>query len=112
MPPAANVWVKGHGWFGPSYPDAGEPPAPAARQGGGFAPAKAKGEKPEPEPAKADQPAEQLAKSTGTAPAQAGPGSSRAKWVTYATDNGIEVSDDMSRDEIIAACRAAGLVGE
>lgn len=42
-------------------------------------------------------------------PPKAGPGSSRARWVEYAAAYGIAVTDDETRDEIIAACEAAGV---
>jgi hypothetical protein len=46
---------------------------------------------------------------TAEPPPKAGPGSSRARWVEYAAANGIAVTDDETRDEIIAACEAAGV---
>ena len=36
-------------------------------------------------------------------PPKAGPGSSRDAWSGYATVQGIDVDDDMGRDDIIAA---------
>jgi hypothetical protein len=47
---------------------------------------------PEPEPEPEDQ-----------APPRAGPGSGRDAWAAYAESKGVDVSDDMTRDEIIAA---------
>jgi hypothetical protein len=37
------------------------------------------------------------------APPRGGPGSDRDAWAAYAEANGVEVTDDMTRDEIIAA---------
>ena len=42
-------------------------------------------------------------------PALAGPGGSRAKWADYARTKGVAVGTDASREDIIAACRAAGV---
>jgi hypothetical protein len=39
----------------------------------------------------------------GQAPPRAGKGSGRDEWVAYAESVGVEVTDDMTRDEIIAA---------
>jgi hypothetical protein len=47
---------------------------------------------PEPEPEPEDQ-----------APPRAGAGSGRDVWAAYAESQGVEVTDDMTRDEIIAA---------
>lgn len=47
---------------------------------------------PEPEPEPADQ-----------APPKSGAGSGRDAWVAYAESQGVEVTDDMTRDEIIEA---------
>lgn len=41
-------------------------------------------------------------------PPKAGSGSGRAKWAEYAAAHGVEVTDDMSRDEIVDAVEAAG----
>jgi len=46
----------------------------------------------EPEPEPEDQ-----------APPRAGKGSGRDEWAAYAESVGVEVTDDMTRDEIIAA---------
>ncbi|RJO74167.1 hypothetical protein D5S18_18615 [Nocardia panacis] len=42
-------------------------------------------------------------------PAQAGPGASRARWASYAVANGVAVEEAWKRDDIIAACEAAGV---
>lgn len=46
------------------------------------------------------------------APPRSGSGSGRDAWVRFATDPGvgIEVTDDMSRDDIIDAAIAAGVI--
>lgn len=36
-------------------------------------------------------------------PSASGPNSGRHRWVDYARSKGVEVTDDMSRDQIIAA---------
>jgi hypothetical protein len=36
-------------------------------------------------------------------PPKTGPGSSRDAWVDYADSRGVEITDDMTRDEIINA---------
>lgn len=43
-------------------------------------------------------------------PPQSGKGSGRDSWAAYAQAHGIAVTDEMSRDEIIAAAAAVGLV--
>jgi hypothetical protein len=37
-------------------------------------------------------------------PPKSGPGSGKAVWAAYAEGQGVEVTDDMTRDDIIAAC--------
>ena len=48
-------------------------------------------------------------KSDDAPPPIAGAGSSKAKWADYASAHGVEVGDDMSRDDIVDACRAKGV---
>jgi hypothetical protein len=48
-------------------------------------------------------------KSAGSPPPLQGSGSSKAKWADYAESNGVEVHDGMSRDDIVGACRSAGV---
>ena len=43
------------------------------------------------------------------APPQGGPGSGKDVWAQYAAANGVEVSDNATRDDIIAACEKAGI---
>ncbi len=45
-------------------------------------------------------------------PPQAGKGSSRDAWADYATACGVTVDAEQGRDEIIAACAAAGVPTE
>jgi hypothetical protein len=45
----------------------------------------------------------------GRPPARAGRGSSVEAWADYALDHNVEISDNQSRDEIIAACEKAGI---
>lgn len=42
-------------------------------------------------------------------PPQGGPGSGKDVWAAYADSKGVEYDDDATRDEIIAACKAAGV---
>lgn len=42
-------------------------------------------------------------------PPRAGKGSGKEAWAAYAEANGVEVDADASRDDIIAACEAAGV---
>lgn len=44
-----------------------------------------------------------------TAPPHAGVGSGRDAWADYASANGVAVQDDWKRDQIIEACRQAGV---
>lgn len=46
---------------------------------------------------------------TDDPPAKAGKGSGKEAWADYAEAHGVSVSDDASRDEIIAACESAGV---
>ncbi|MFD9212088.1 hypothetical protein ACFVY9_03010 [Streptomyces sp. NPDC059544] len=48
--------------------------------------------------------------SSGEAPPRAGRGSGIEAWRTFAEQNGVGTDSDMTRDEIIAACEAAGVV--
>jgi hypothetical protein len=40
---------------------------------------------------------------TEAAPPRGGPGSDRAAWAAYAESQGVDVDDDMTRDDIVAA---------
>ncbi|WP_227979979.1 hypothetical protein [Nocardia spumae] len=42
-------------------------------------------------------------------PPQGGAGASRAKWAAYAEANNVVVQEDWKREDIIAACEAAGV---
>lgn len=58
-------------------------------------------------------PAAPPATSTESAPPpKGGKGSSDAAWTTYARANGIDVTDEMSRKDVIAACESAGVPTE
>lgn len=99
MPPESNVWVRGHGWFGPSYPDNGELPDLDVAS-----------DEQTDTPSRTDRaPAE--AKPTGqpTPPPRSGKGSSDENWTAYARAHNVEITDAMSRREVIAAVEAAGL---
>lgn len=42
-------------------------------------------------------------------PPQSGKGSGKDAWVAYAEANDVEVADDATKDDIIAACESAGV---
>jgi hypothetical protein len=46
------------------------------------------------------------------APPKAGPGSGRARWLDYTRAHGVTTPDDASRDDLVAACEAAGVPTE
>jgi hypothetical protein len=45
-------------------------------------------------------------------PPRAGKGSSRDAWALFATNHGVQVEDDDTRDDIIAALADAGVIDE
>lgn len=47
---------------------------------------------------------------TPEVPARQGKGSSRKLWSDFAQANGVAVSDEDSRNDIITACESAGLI--
>jgi hypothetical protein len=75
-----GMYVEGDKLVDPSVPEEPEPEA-----------------EPEPEPE-----AEEV-----TEPPRSGAGSGRDAWVAYAGTQGVEVTDDMTRDDIIAAVELA-----
>jgi hypothetical protein len=87
------VWLGPLGWFGPSYPEAGDPPASGASD-----PAEQDGDMPD---------LDEL--DTNGPPPRRGPGSSRSIWLVYAHTNDVTVPDDASQGDIIAACAKAGV---
>lgn len=56
-----------------------------------------------------DQPQDGAGAGIGNPPPTAGAGSGKAAWRDYADANGVTVDDDASRDDVIEACRAAGI---
>lgn len=60
--------------------------------------------KPDLESETADEP-----DSDGTPPPRSGKGSSDANWTVYARSQGVKVTDEMTRKEVIAACEDAGV---
>lgn len=48
----------------------------------------------------------------GTPPPKAGRGSSLEAWSAYAEAQGVNIDDDAKREDIIAACEAAGVPTE
>lgn len=55
-----------------------------------------------------EQQSDEDGKQSAAAPPKAGPGSSAEAWRTYAAGVGVEVEADASRDDVIAALKAAG----
>jgi hypothetical protein len=43
-------------------------------------------------------------------PSTSGPGSGKEAWAAFAADRGVEVDAGASRDDIMAACQAAGVL--
>ncbi|MFD3517710.1 hypothetical protein [Streptomyces sp. NPDC058657] len=46
----------------------------------------------------------------GQAPPRSGRGSGVEAWRAFATQHDVEVADDATREDIIAACEAAGVI--
>jgi hypothetical protein len=46
----------------------------------------------------------------GGVPSRSGPGSGKDAWAAFADGQGVEVGPAASRDDIIAACEAAGVI--
>lgn len=65
---------------------------------------------PAPEPAQADVVAAPPTFRPPAPPPLAGKGSSRTAWAAWAATAGTPVDDGMSRDDIITACRDAGVL--
>ena len=59
---------------------------------------------PEPEPEPEPEDVEE--------PPRGGPKASKAVWLKFAAAKGVEVPDSASRDDIVAACVAAGVIEE
>jgi hypothetical protein len=57
-----------------------------------------------------DPTAQQSPTGAGEAPPRSGRGSGIEAWRTFAEQNGVGTDSDMSREDIIAACEAAGVV--
>ena len=75
---------------------------------------KAGGGKPQPAPSSAPAPEpaddhDETADAGDGPPPKSGKGSSDSNWTAYARSQGVEVTDDMSRKDVIAACEAAGV---
>jgi hypothetical protein len=56
-----------------------------------------------------DPAASASAASAGGPPPKSGRGSGRDAWADYAEANGVEVTEADSKDDVIAACEAAGV---
>lgn len=99
-PPAKNVFIDGS-WYGPSYPQAGDPP-------GGLDSHLPGGAGDEPQSA-AEQGPPQAPVGPVTLPPQAGPGSGVEAWAAYAVSHGVEVKPDAKKAEVLASLKAAGV---
>lgn len=55
---------------------------------------------------------DQAGDADGGVPPRGGPGSGRDAWAEYAGANGVEIDEDASRDDIIAALDSAGVPTE
>ncbi|WP_032917994.1 hypothetical protein [Streptomyces rimosus] len=60
--------------------------------------------------ASGSQPADETPAAAAPPPARSGKGSGAEAWRAYAERHGVDVTADMSRDDIIAACEQAGVV--
>lgn len=111
----ANVWVGG-AWYGPAYPDAGNPPKGSVTNPGvwdGPVPdAGAETPTVSTEAAQAMAPGGVDADEQDGPPPKSGTGSSDEAWTAYARRQGVQVTDDMRRKDVIAACKAAGVPTE
>jgi hypothetical protein len=96
---SSNVFADGR-WYGPSYPEAGDPPADSV------AAEKAFEHDGGPDPADSSAPRRTPA---DPPPPKTGHGAARSKWADYARANGVAVGDEASREDIIAACQAANV---
>lgn len=99
-----NMWVRGQGWFGPSYPNNGDPT--------GWDPTA--GDLPDLDELDPDDPSRQpggegQGSDDPEPPPRSGTGSGKAAWATYAGRHGVDVPDDAGRDDIIAALENAGV---
>jgi hypothetical protein len=103
-----NVWVGGLGWFGPSYPQNGDPPGWDPQAGRVVDPGEDGPDFDELDP---DDPAHQAGSDPvdDDPPPRAGKGSGTTVWADYARRHGVDVPDDADRGEIIDALDAAGV---
>jgi hypothetical protein len=95
MAPQVNVWVKGYGWFGPSYPEAGDPPVAGA--------AEQDGDMPDLDELDPDDPSRAAGPDGPVPPPRSGKGSGQPAWLAYAREQGVDVDPDADRADIIAA---------
>lgn len=57
----------------------------------------------------AEQEAAEDSEADSEAPPKGGPGSGKEAWAAYAAANDVDVPEDATRDDIIAACESAGV---
>lgn len=111
-----NVLV-GRRWYGPSYPDAGDPPKGKVTNPMAWDDPPSYCDDPSIDPyddgdddeADEDDDESDPAAAPNQPPPKAGPGSSDAAWTSYARSRGVQVTDDMNRKQVIDACTAAGV---
>lgn len=126
----SNVYVDGHGWFGPDYPEAGDPPPPGTP--GRFSNQAAKyvpdfgthniyvhghrwygpdypdaGEIPEIVLDDDDEYEHQP-----EVPPRTGAAGSKAKWLEYAAAFGVSLPENVTRDDVIAELNRRGVPTE
>jgi hypothetical protein len=101
VPGWAQLVVGDHVWT--DVPDAppGEEPAPDPVQDSPRLPA----------PSGPDLPAPPDTTNLGAVPPTHGPGSSRPAWEQFAARHHVAVTTAMNRQDIVEACRRAGLLG-
>ncbi len=121
----SNVWHDGT-WYGPSYPNAGDPPEGSVDQRAYedddtpsvddlqsvSEPSAPIMQTPDEYVIDPPEQADRDASGRGGGdepPPRSGPGSSRARWLTYADEHGVRMRDDAPKDDIIAACEGAGV---
>lgn len=97
-----NIWVRGQGWFGPSYPNNGDPD--------GWDPTA--GDLPDLDELDPDDPSRQpggegQGSDDPEPPPRSGTGSGAAAWRAYAQLMGVDVADNAKQGEVIAALEAA-----
>lgn len=106
-----NRWVRGLGWFGPSYPDRGDPPGWDPETGTVHLGADEPG-MPDLDELDPDDPARAAGTDGPSPPPRSGKGSGQPAWLAYARAQGVDVDPDTERGDIIAALDRASVPTE